>query len=221
MTEPTQAEPKSEATQTPPGGGGRILGRQKRRTPPGKGKARKPKRAKGEPPVGVTSRAGGGQGADGAAIKARSELAGTGWGETADEAVKLARMAQIESLIARRATILSIEVWMAKAWGVSPRYVRTLHLALRERWAKEATPEGRDEKRARMRTSLEAVAHAAMIDPDGLPRRDPDLRAAAKALDTLAHLDDLFERKIGDVDRVGISALFAKVAELTAKPPAE
>lgn len=104
-----------------------------------------------------------------------------------NETTKLVqRMAQVESLLARRKTPLQIERELSLEWKCDPSEVREVVRGLREYHAKQPVA-SREERRDRIRASYEEILRQALGD-------EPDLKLARSVLRDLTELDALQEQ---------------------------
>lgn len=123
------------------------------------------------------------------------------------------RLAEIETMLARRLSERRVEQDCAKRWGVAGRTVRLLVTEVRSRWAIEADGLDRAAKRAHMHaTACDLYARAmgrteVVRDGAGNPimepgtgrpllREVPDLKTAVRAADLIARLHGLLQTNI-------------------------
>lgn len=123
----------------------------------------------------------------------------------------LARIEQVEDLLAAGNAPRRTAGIVARQWGINRRHAARYVDAVHQRWLAESHAEDRETKRARMRAMVMRTYQAAMDRERGIVVnvgdfrqeveyvRDPDLRGAGNMLELLCRLDGLLEQpKAGD-----------------------
>lgn len=151
--------------------------------------------------------------------------------KTATAAEREQRLVEVETLMARRLGVTSIEIHLAKQWGISTRQVRDYVAEVRKRWEVESITDDRKLERASMRASVndlyaramaksEVVKDAAgnpIMGSNGQPlRRDaPDIKAALRAAELLCRLDGLFQDSLKVQAQVQVTGVVGSFNDAT------